>query len=311
MIEDVIEVNNNDEKDIPTEKVEENLSDSEESPEDIDQSDKESKETSEEQEPDDITVTIGDEKSEEDQEQEEVSRDPSGLVNKLRKNIRDLKKQNFKLKKQHRESQDTAGSVSSQNKTVEAPGKKPTLEDYDYDTEQFENGLSSWFEKKRAADEQLAKEKDKEKQIELSWQEKLNRYEQSKQSLKVKVKDFEEAEYLAEELLSTTQRGILISAFKDPALIKYALFKNQKKMEEISKIDDPIDFAIAIKEVEVQLKVNTIKKPPAPEKVLAGNSGTASSVNSTLERLRDEASRTGDYTKLHMYKRKLKSSKEK
>ena len=83
----------------------------------------------------------------------------------------------------------------------------------------------------------------------------------------------------------------------------YALGKNPKKLAELASIKDPVRFAVAVAKLETQLKVSTRKPPPPPPKITSGSAPVSGSVDSTLERLRAEAERTGDYTKVIQYKR--------
>ena len=95
----------------------------------------------------------------------------------------------------------------------------------------------------------------------------------------------------------------------DPVLVVYALGKNPKKAAELSEIKDPVKFAFAVAKLETQLKVSSRKAATKPEKTVNGSARVSGSVDSTLERLRAEASRTGDFSKLTAYKRKLKAKK--
>jgi hypothetical protein len=52
--------------------------------------------------------------------------------------------------------------------------------------------------------------------------------------------------------------------------------------------------------------VTSRKQAPPPEKKINGN-GSLDSSNAQLERLREEAARTGDMTKVIAYKRQLKN----
>ena len=83
--------------------------------------------------------------------------------------------------------------------------------------------------------------------------------------------------------------------------------KNKKKLEELSSIKDPVKFAFAVAKVEAQLKVTNKKRIPKPETTIKSSGGSASAVDSTLERLREEALKTGNMTKLHEYKRKQRN----
>ena len=87
----------------------------------------------------------------------------------------------------------------------------------------------------------------------------------------------------------------------------YALGKNPKKAKELAAINDPVKFAFAVAKLEAQLKVNPAKRPPAPERAVTGGSAPISgTTDSTLDRLRAEAERTGDMTKVIRYRQQLR-----
>jgi hypothetical protein len=71
-----------------------------------------------------------------------------------------------------------------------------------------------------------------------------------------------------------------------------------------------VKFAFAVSKLESQLKVTNRKPATTPEKVLTGTGSTSGSVDSTLDKLRAEAEKTGDYTKVTAYKRKLKQERK-
>jgi len=245
-----------------------------------------------EPEPEEITVMIGDEPVE-----EEVQPAPEW--------VRDLRKKNREDQKRIRELE--ARLVQQQTpQTSAAPGKKPELEDFDYDTTKYEASLADWFDKKRRYDDQLAQSRRQEEEAQEAWQTKLESYAQSRTSLK--VKDFEDAESTVAEMLNVTQQGVVIQGAENPALLIYALGKNPKKAKELASIADPVKFAFAIAKLETQLKVTGKRTPPPPEKTVAG--GTApirGAVDSNLERLREDAARTGDYSKVYAYKKQKRA----
>jgi hypothetical protein len=89
----------------------------------------------------------------------------------------------------------------------------------------------------------------------------------------------------------------------NPALVIYALGKNPKKAAELAKIEDPVKFAFAVAKLEKELKVTNRKAAPAPERMVSSTGRVSGAVDSTLERLRAEAEKTGNYTKVLQYKR--------
>lgn len=243
---------------------------------------------------DEVTVTVGDAPPPQPVEEE---RDPR-LVNKLRKLLRE---QERKVREYETKLKATA--------PVEPPpptlGPKPKLEDLDYDADKYETALAAWFERKRAADEHAQKQKQAEETQRQAWQARLDGYAKAKASLR--VRDYEEAEHAVTTSLDVTQQGIIVSGSDNPALVTYALGKDSAKLAELKAITDPVKFAFAVAKLETKLKVSPKAKPPAPEQTPKG-AAPKSTVDSTLERLRDEAQRTGNADKLLAYKRQLKGA---
>jgi hypothetical protein len=56
------------------------------------------------------------------------------------------------------------------------------------------------------------------------------------------------------------------------------------------------------------LKINKRKPKTAPEKTIKGTGSISGTVDSNLDRLRAEAERTGDYSKVMQYKRKKRKA---
>jgi hypothetical protein len=185
-------------------------------------------------------------------------------------------------------------------------GPKPKLEDHDYDTDRYETALESWYAQKAAADKAEREAQKQAEEAQKAWQAKLDGYGKAKADLK--VRDYDEAEHTVMETLNVTQQGVVLQGAENPALVVYALGKNPKKAKELAALTDPVKFAFAVAKLEAQLKVTPRTKAPAPERVLpAGTAPVSGGSDSTLERLREEAARTGDLTKVHAYKQQLKA----
>ena len=107
--------------------------------------------------------------------------------------------------------------------------------------------------------------------------------------------------------MNQVQQGIVIQYAEDPAALVYALGKHPGKLKELSSIEDPILFAFRVKELEGQVQ-KTKKTIPSPDTPLRPTGG-ASVKLSTLDELREEAARTGDYTKVIAYKAKNRETK--
>jgi hypothetical protein len=219
--------------------------------------------------------------------------------------VRSLRKSYRELQREKRELEEKLKSVSpSPEQRPADPGKKPTLEQCDYDSDKFESELASWFDRRRQAEDATAKQVAQQQAEQESWKKKLEGYNTAKTGLK--VSDFSEAEESVLENLDVTQQGIILQGAQNPAIVVYALGKNSKKAKELGEIKDPVKFAFAVAKLETQLTVTSRKQLPPPEKKLNGT-GTVTTTNAQLERLREEAARTGDMTKVVAYKRQLKS----
>lgn len=239
---------------------------------------------------DEVVVTLG----EEQPPQEEPEHSPN-LVNKLRKMHREAQKKIREL-----EAKQAVAPVE-QTPTL---GAKPTLEGSDYDAEKFEKALESWHEQKRKVEEIEAKAKREQAEAQKSWQATLDNYGKAKAELK--VRDFDEAEEVVTDLLTNVQQGIILKVTTLPAEMIYALGKNPGEAKKLAEIKDPLNFAAAVAKLETKLKVQKRNDIPAPERSIRSTAPVSGSVDSTLERLRNEARKSGDYTKVAAYKEKLK-----
>jgi hypothetical protein len=215
--------------------------------------------------------------------------------------VRELRKTNRELQRQNRELQTKLQSTTLTETKPVTLGPKPKLEDHDYDADKFEEALASWFERKRQADEAQARQEAEVMNQQKAWQAKLDGYGKAKAELR--VKDFDDAEAVAQELFNVTQQGVMLQGADNPALVVYALGKNPKKAQELAAIKDPVKFAFAVAKLEKDLKVTNRKAAPPPERIVSGTGRVSGAVDSTLERLRAEAEKTGNYTKVIQYKR--------
>jgi len=222
--------------------------------------------------------------------------------------VRELRKTNRELQRQNRELQSKLQTTSTETKPV-VLGTKPKLEDFDYDADQFETALANWFERKRQADEANARQEAEVMTQQKAWQAKLEGYGKAKAELR--VKDFEDAEAVAQEFFNVTQQGVMLQGADNPALVVYALGKNPKKAKELADIKDPVKFAFAVAKLEKDLKVTNRKAAPPPERIVSGTGRVSGAVDSTLERLREEAARTGNMTKVIQYKAQKRAASQK
>jgi len=252
------------------------------------------KDAQEPQESDEIVVSIG----EESPPPEENAPAPEW--------VRELRKSHREAQKKIREYESKLQALqSTENKPV-ALGPKPKLEDFDYDSDRYEKSLEQWYDRKRLAADAEAKTKAAEEEQAKSWQAKLETYGKAKAELK--VKDYDDAEEVVQQVLNTVQQGVILQGADNPALVVYALGKNPKKAKELASLSDPVKFAFAVAKLEKDLKVTARKPAPAPERSIASDGPKSGAVDSQLERLRAEAEKTGNYTKVIQYKRQKRAT---
>ena len=266
----------------------------------------ESSEEQPEQEPEpeaeseEVVVTIEGESP--PQEEVEAERAPV-WVKELRKRNQETVRENRELKKQLE-----ALKTSTTEKTVEL-GEKPKLADFDYDEDAYGAALDKWHaDKAEHAELERRKQEDGIK-AQREWQAKLDSY--GEQARKLKVSDYSEAETSAKEVLNVTQQGIIVSGAENPALVVYALGKNPKKAQELASITDPVKFAFAVAKLEGKISMDTKarKSAPLPESSVRSNARVTAGVDPTLQRLEEEADRTGDRTKVAKYKREQRDKR--
>ncbi len=221
--------------------------------------------------------------------------------------VKDLRVKNREDAKRIRELEAQLKAVNGAPIKPAELGPKPTLEDHEFDPDKYGAALEAWHERKRTHDEEARKQQDVEAQAKAAWEARLKAYNEAKAKLKVTGAD--EAEAMVKDIMSTTQQGIILSGAERPELVVVALGKNPKKAKELSAIKDPVKFAFAVARLELQLKVIAKKAPPPEETPPASSAAKAGAVDSQLERLRAEAAKTGDFTKVNQYKRDKRQAK--
>jgi len=239
----------------------------------------------------------------------EESSGPHGDENNSRETVapewvKELRRVHKETVRENRELREKIASIEgAKQKPLSELPKKPEMEDFNYDQYKYEEALKKyWMLESEVESNRKKLELEKESQ-QKSWQEKIDNF--NRQKLELKVPDFESSEMIVENSFDVTQQGIILQGSQNAALLVYAIGKNPDKIKELSSIKDPIKFAFAIAKLENSLKVTNRKAPP-PEKSVRGAAPSSGVIDSNLERLRAEAEKTGDYSKVVAYKRQLK-----
>lgn len=251
----------------------------------------------EEQEEDEVVVTLAG-KTIDTEEDAEMKAAPTW--------VKELRKSNREQQKRIRELEAMTTQQEQQAQQLPQLGKKPSMDDadIDYDADKFEAKLTAWHDQKRAIDQQQQEAQRTQQKAKDDWQKRLGQYGDAKAALK--VRDFDDAEESVKSTLNVTQQGILIQGADNPALVVYALGRNPAKAKELAAITDHVKFAFAVAKLETQLKVQSKKTAPPPEKTITGTGRISGAGDATLERLRADAEKTGDLSKVNAYKRAQK-----
>ena len=252
-------------------------------------------------EDDELVITIGDETP---VEEDPTERTP--LVTKLRQidrqKTKELRAKDAEIAELRRQVQGGVKPV-----TAETLGEKPTLAACEYDEAVYEEKLSAWHETKRKIDDAKRQQEQAQQKEQERWAAKVTEHQQKAKALK--VRDFDDVEAIVEEHLSPLQRAIIVDCAKDSAALQYALGKNPAKLKELAEIENPAQFTWAVSQLEPKLKITTRKAAPAPERQIRGSSPGAGGLGGELDKLRAEAEKTGDYTKVTAFKRKQAEAK--
>lgn len=243
----------------------------------------------------DVEVSEEDALNDEDDESElEPDVDENGLVNnpirQLRTVNRDLAK---KLKLEQQEKLRLQKQLeSTQQVTIEELPPEPDLSDDDveYDPDKFKAKYAAWVEKKARIESQKKKVQETAQQAQAKFQERLQKYEQGKSV----YKGIDEAEKAVLQTLDVHQQGIIVNYADDPAFVVWALGKNPVALNQLATIQDPIEYAVKVRDIEKKAKEKmTVKKPPAPEKVVTGRTAVPSNYQKQLDKLREAGDVTG------------------
>jgi hypothetical protein len=242
----------------------------------------------EEQQEDDLIVTIeGQEKPDEEESAPSWVKDLRRKNREDQKRIRDLEQQ-----LQARET----GSAQ--------PPKKPKLEDFDYDADEFEKAMDAFYSAKAKHDAELEKQAQAREAQEKEWTERQQAYVKSKERFKPEAMKEAEDEVIA--TLPPGRQAMIIDIADDPGTLVYALGKNSAKLRELASIKSDGRFIKELAKLEMNIKVQTKSKtPPPPERTISGSGKTPGAAAATLESLKAEAQRTGEYGKYLAEKRRL------
>jgi len=222
----------------------------------------------------------------------EPQTDDSSVVRHLREKLRESQRREAELRK------------TSRGPVIEV-GEKPTLESCDWDEDKFAADLLEWNKRKSAADAKKNQPSPADEATAAQWSAAADRFTEGKAKLaEAGIADVDEAQETVEAAFDVSQQAVLVMAADDPAKVMVALAKNPSKLADLAAETNPIRLAGKIAKLEGTLKMVTRRKAPAIDEPQRG-SGRMSQTSSSkrLAKLKEEAEKTGDYTKYFAAKR--------
>jgi len=232
---------------------------------------------------------------------EEEALEAPSWVKELRKKHREAEREKKQLEKE------LALAKAKLEPELESLPDKPKFEDFAYDEDKYDAALQEWHSNKLKHEARQQQQQQKAEAVQQKFVERREAYQARKSEIAKKAPDMQEAEELVVAMFDETKQGILLTAADDPAQLIYALGKNPKKLQDLASIDDPIRFTAEAAKLEARMKVTKRTPKATPERKVQGDA-SASSNESHLNKLREEAEKTGDYSKVIAYKRNRRQS---
>lgn len=253
-----------------------------------------------------VDFQFGDEVSPASDENQEQQNAPQ-WVKELRQNYVSSQRRIREL-----EAQQQQGTQQQQQPApVPMLGPRPKLEQFDYDEGKYDAALEKWYEDKRKVDAAQVEQENAAKARRQVIVDRENAYKTEAAALR--IKNFRELEDEVVTALSPEQQGILLLGADKPALLVAALGRFPNKLKSLAEIKDPVRFAFRAGQLEKEIKMTgRAASKAAPEARVSSTAGvSAGGSERKLEQLRAEADNTGDYSRVHAYKRQLKAQQRK
>lgn len=254
-----------------------------------------------------LVVSLGDEESAGVDDEDAIAAAlPDGTPNaafaRLRVERKDLRRQTQDQAARIRQLEEQVAATKPAEQTI-VVGPEPTIEGCDFDGERFATEFKAWIGKKAQADDQQRRHQQAREEQERQWNTRIDAVTAAAKDLGSRVKNHDEALQTFETAFSPVQQGLILGApddAKTSAMLRYALGSNPAKARELAAIKDPVKFTWAAANLVATMKVSKTSKntPPAPERRPASNVTGAAAVVASLDRLRAEADKTGDRSKV-------------
>lgn len=262
------------------ESAEEVTTEQQEQPEKKDQAETEKEVATEseqaEEQPDEYSLRIGDEEiqlTEEDDDHVDGHPAPQ-WVKDLRKNNREKDKE---LRELRRELEQVKSKPAEQQplQQVDVIPPKPTLESCDYDEVAFEQAVTDWHEKKSRAEQSKQQQLRQQQEYQQRFQQRVEAHQ--KRASTLPVKDYQQMEEIVRAEVPGLHKEILIHcADEGSELIAYGLGKSQQLRQRVAAETDPLRAAFLLGQISKQVSLAPkARKAIKPEPEVRGGGADA------------------------------------
>lgn len=252
---------------VEVEEHEESEVESEEGETESQESDQEAEESETEETEDEFY--LGDEALESPTSDDEEDNTAPDWVKNLRKEYKESAKENKELKARLQELE--SGKETNSEPVTELPSK-PRLEDVDYDEDAHEKALDDWYSKKSQFESQKSEAEQKQKALREEHNQKVKRYQERKQL--VKVQGFDIAEKAVMDEVPQMIQAQIIHYSDAPEMVVLAAGRNADIRQKLAQAKDPIELGRLIGSIEAKARIAPkAKKPSVTTPKVKGGSG--------------------------------------
>lgn len=217
--------------------------------------------------------------------------------------VKELRRKNREDQKRIRELEAKLNGQSTPQQSNQPP-KKPKIEEFDYDADEFEKAMDKYVDAKSAYDREQDRQRAIQEESEKEWGKVVNAYESGK--TKFPADKMKEAEEEVVSVLPMPRRAMLMDAAEDSTLLTFALGTNPETLRKLAAIKSDAKYIAQLARIEMNIKAQPKNKTaPPPERTISGSGKTPGASSSNLDRLKADADKSGDYTKYFNEKRRL------
>lgn len=203
-----------------------------------------------------------------------------------------------------------AAKASTTTGAASDPGPEPTIESCDYDEALLKARLREYDRNVAQHEAEKAKAAERATQQHREAQGRVDAYNVARVEALAKYPGYEAAETTVGSALTADRLDVLVRNAGNLTRVVYALGQRPELLEKFARETDRDRLVAELVKLEVSMKERKKgTQAPPPERSPRG-AGAPGADNSTLERLRAKAEKTGDYTEVNAWKRKQREPRK-